>query len=166
MPHLQYKSATLGKFGRHACSPPCQLCSDTDNPAAESDLAVESRPGEVACVPATGVAGIDPVLIVANRDEPVALAEPTRAIQQQRTLVQPRFQLGDQVEWLLARGARLESSSANWLASRQTYEQRPVRWLACISQRVHDAIGHLGRAVAGDPEESLAVVGVGAHWRR
>jgi hypothetical protein len=51
---------------------------DAHHPAAEADFAIEARPTQVSVVPAAGVANVDTVVVVADGNEPVSLAEPAR----------------------------------------------------------------------------------------
>src|SRR3954452_3343246 len=83
--------------------------SHAHNPAAEADLAIQARPGEVARVPAARVAGGESVLVVADADDPVALVDPPGAVHQQRALVEPGLELGDGAAGLRAWATRVHT---------------------------------------------------------
>src|ERR671933_707398 len=51
-----------------------------DHPTTAPNVAREARPGEVARVPAAGVANVDAVLVVPDDHEPVALTKRMSAV--------------------------------------------------------------------------------------
>src|SRR5918911_864370 len=63
--------------------------------AAATHFAVQARPGQVGRVEAARVADEDAVCVVAGGYEPVALVKPSRAVHEQRALVEPGLQLSD-----------------------------------------------------------------------
>lgn len=64
-----------------------ESAGNADNPPAEPDLAIETRPVEVAVVATARVADVDASGVITDPDEPVALVKPARAVHQERTLV-------------------------------------------------------------------------------
>src|SRR5215207_495206 len=84
------------------------LGRDTDDPAAEAHLAVQTRPAQIPDVVTARVADVDAVLVVADADEPVPMPKPGVAVHEQRALVQPGLQIGTGAEGPLPRRARSE----------------------------------------------------------
>jgi hypothetical protein len=74
--------------------------------------------------PSPRVARVDAGLVIADCDEPVALAEPARAVHQQRSLIEPQLQLRRGAQ----RSARCRRLESPWRECAR--ERRP----ACIEQ--------------------------------
>src|SRR5215218_9965470 len=92
-----------------------------DNPSTEANFSVESAPGEIARVPAAGIADVDAVGVVGNTHKPVVLTEPSRPVHQERTSVEPCLELSDR-----AQGPRRRTRHQS-ACGKRAGERRPTR---------------------------------------